>query len=126
MTVNAGSVLNSNQGFIGEAPNGTGVATVTGAGSQWDIVYSLYVGDAGIGTLTIEQGGLVSDSYGTIGDETGSTGTARVTGAGSKWTNQGLNVGEGVQARSSSRQGDRSVVAWPISATGPAQRVRSR
>jgi len=64
----------------------TGMAAVTGAGSQWNSDKS-YVGYSGSGTLNIEAGGVVSTSIeADIGYLSG-TGTVTVTGAGSQWNN---------------------------------------
>jgi T5SS/PEP-CTERM-associated repeat protein len=70
------------------APN----ATVVGAtGAQADF---LFVGNSGIGTLTIQNGGAVSNVTGILGVSAISTGTATVDGAGSSWTKSGgLDVG---------------------------------
>ena len=57
-----GELTNSAAGFIGRLSNGSGVATVTGAGSTWNNLSSLNVGDEGAGTLNILDSGLVTVS----------------------------------------------------------------
>ncbi|HWA62747.1 MAG TPA: autotransporter-associated beta strand repeat-containing protein, partial [Caulobacteraceae bacterium] len=71
-----------------------GALTVSGAGSKFISTNNIYVGEFGVGALTINSGGLVSDGNSDIGDLTGSVGTASVDGAGTKWVNTGtLGVG---------------------------------
>ncbi|MFT7631887.1 MAG: T5SS/PEP-CTERM-associated repeat protein, partial [Mariniblastus sp.] len=85
--ITAGAVAGNTNGYIGESAGSTGIATVTGSGSQWNNSNLLYVGESGTGTLSVEEGGLVSNSRGVIGRFSGSTGTATVTGSGSQWNN---------------------------------------
>jgi T5SS/PEP-CTERM-associated repeat protein len=80
-----GSVSNGG-GTIGDAPNSSGMATVTGASSTWTNGRSLVVGRDGMGELTVEEGGHVSSSSSFIGDFDDSTGVATVTGGDSSWT----------------------------------------
>ena len=67
---------------------------------NWVEAGEIYVGDTGVGTLTIQDGGTASSASGTIG-YTGGTGTVIVTGSDgsgnvSTWTMPGqLNVGSG-------------------------------
>ena len=94
LNVESGGVVSSTYGYIGAQSGSTGVATVTGAGSQWNNSGSLSVGQSGSGTLNVEVGGVVSNTYGYIGRYADSTGVATVTGSGSQWTNSGhLRVG---------------------------------
>jgi outer membrane autotransporter protein len=77
---------------------GTGVVTVSGAGSTLTSSGNLYAGYYGAGTLVIENGGKVSNGNGQLGGPIIGTGigNAIVTGAGSVWTNSGnLSVGYG-------------------------------
>jgi len=67
----------------------TGVATVTGSGSQLNNSDNLFVGNGGSGTLNVQAGGLVTNTNGFIGFDSGSTGVATVTGSGSQWNNSG-------------------------------------
>ena len=87
----SGSILGT---FVG----GTGMATVTGAGSTWTSSNELRVGNSGNGTLMISDGGaLIHDNAfapTTIGGGFNASGTATVTGAGSIWnTNGPFSVG---------------------------------
>ena len=107
LNVEAGGVVNSLRGLIGRNSFGsgfahrvgTGVATVTGAGSQWNISDSLSVGSGGHATLNVEAGGVVSNTVGYIGEipvptAPDSTAVATVTGSGSQWNNSlGLYLG---------------------------------
>jgi T5SS/PEP-CTERM-associated repeat protein/autotransporter-associated beta strand protein len=95
LNVQAGGVVNSNgipgiQGsdatsYIGYG-SGTGVATISGAGSQWNIGSDLVVGFQGNGTLNVQSGGEVSSVNGTLGVLSGGIGIATVSGNGSQWT----------------------------------------
>ncbi len=87
LNVEAGGVVNNSLGSIGVFAGSTGVATVTGSGSQWNNSSDLWVGDYGHGTLNVEAGGLVTSSKGYISNRSGSTGVATVTGSGSQWNN---------------------------------------
>ncbi len=85
-----GIVSSSREGLIGYNAGSTGLATVTGLGSQWNNSNWLAVGYAGTGTLNVEAGGVVSNVLvGYIGGLSGSTGDATVTGVGSQWNNSG-------------------------------------
>lgn len=53
--------------------------------SPWQIEGDLYVGDTGIGVLTVENGGVVVNNRGYIGHSAGSLGSVKVTGPGSRW-----------------------------------------
>lgn len=95
VTVDAGSLLASRRGYLGNYIGATGTATVTGVGSLWTIYDFLYVGVSGNGTLAIEAGGEVDSRIAYLGYNSNSTGTVTVTGAGSKWTHNGwLPVGD--------------------------------
>jgi T5SS/PEP-CTERM-associated repeat protein len=95
-TVISGGAAVSNTGRIANAVGSTGQVTVTGAGSSWTNSNSLFVGDAGTGTLVIQNGGQVTNTIGFIGVGSDSTGHATVDGLGSSWTNSGsLLVGNG-------------------------------
>jgi T5SS/PEP-CTERM-associated repeat protein len=94
LTIEAGGQVSSDSSSLGGASDSTGIATITGAGSQWINSSELNVGRSGSGTLTIEAGGRVSNAFGYIGRNSSSTGTTTVTGAGSKWTNySSLQIG---------------------------------
>lgn len=109
LTVDSGSGVRSSRASVGY--NGTGLVTVTGAGSTWKNSWYVIVGDRNNGILYVTDGGAVSDRAGTtpvpgysdgagyIGDASGSTGTATVDGVGSTWTNTGAlfvgNCGSG-------------------------------
>ncbi len=70
---------------------GTGMATITGAGSTFNAGSTLYVGFNGTGTLNVSGGGQVNSGTGYV--RVSGVGTATIDGAGSKWTNSGdLNV----------------------------------
>ncbi len=102
LSVQAGAqVISRGFGVLGDNSNTTGVAIISGPGSQWTINPSspgnLYVGRAGSGTLSIEGGARVIDNYGYLGflkqSDRDGTGLATITGLGSEWFNQDLHVG---------------------------------
>lgn len=85
---NGGQVSNY-RGFIGNAAQGVGAVTVTGAGSQWNNASHLFVGVNGKASLDIRDGGQVVDLNGVLGSDAGSQGEASISGPGSTWTNRG-------------------------------------
>ena len=107
MTIAAGGLVDANEVYIGgfdidamgdpdmnDIPEGIGVVTVTGTGSELDVDDFLHVGYTGTGTLDVNEGGVVTSEYAAVGADEGSTGTATVTGAGSQWAiSQALAVG---------------------------------
>lgn len=99
LTVADGVSVAASRGILGLRPGSTGEATVTGNGSQWTNISSLFVGYEGTGKLTIDAGGTVSNlqyqSRGYLGYTSGSTGMVSVTGRGSQWNNRhSLTVGQ--------------------------------
>jgi len=93
LNVQSGGIFENTVGLIGFNSGSTGVATVTGSGSQWNNSNNFFVGHSGSGTLNVEAGGLVSNTNGFIGFNSGSTGVATVTGSGSQWNSNFLEVG---------------------------------
>lgn len=111
LTVSAGaSVSTELNASIGNGSTSIGVATVSGAGSAWNIdgaFSSFFVGLTGNGTLTVSDGGVVNVTHdSTIAQNTGSTGDVTVTDTGSSWTSGGtLTVGRRSNAFLSVRNG---------------------
>ena len=102
LTVNGGSTITSNIGYLGVTTGAAGTVTIDGAGSTWTDTHvdnlwdgSLGVGDMGNGTLRITNGGsFTSPGSGYIGYGSGGSGTLIVDGAGSTWSGLSeLNVG---------------------------------
>ena len=94
LVVEAGGMVSSVYGHVGNGDGSTGMATITGTSSQWNNSSELRVGWRGNGTLKVEAGGVVSNTNGHLGRNFSSTGTVRVNGDGSEWNNSGgLNVG---------------------------------
>jgi len=85
LNVENGGVVNSSRGDLGDFPDATGTATITGTGSTWNNTNSLAVGNTGMGTLNIEAGGLATSADGTLGTFSDATGIATVTGTNSRW-----------------------------------------
>jgi T5SS/PEP-CTERM-associated repeat protein len=103
LTVDSGSDLSSQIGYIGHVSGASGVAVVSGNGSTWTAAGNLYVGHFGNGLLSIVNGGSVSSGLvisnvaypDVIGYGSTASGTVTVNGSGSIWTNRtGLCVGQ--------------------------------
>ncbi len=103
LTVEAGGSVAA-QGFsVGSSPGGSGAATVTGKGSTLtnvsDALGGFYIGDRGVGSLSVLAGGSVSTvgQSADVGDEPGASDSSLgVAGAGSSFTAAGtLEIGAG-------------------------------
>ncbi len=84
LNIEDGGRVSSGIAVIAAGEDSVGTATVTGAGSRWNIPNRFQVGGGGNGTLTIEDGGVVNsggESY--VGSF--AEGEVTVTGAGSEW-----------------------------------------
>jgi fibronectin-binding autotransporter adhesin len=84
--IDAGSLLNKTNSYLGFNSTCTGTATVSGTNSKWANSKDLYIGNYGVGTLNIQAGGQVNNAYGYIGNYSGSRGIVTVTDIGSIWT----------------------------------------
>jgi T5SS/PEP-CTERM-associated repeat protein len=94
LTVDSGSGVLANYGYLGYSAGVSGTLTVTGSGSAWTGSNNMVVGWSGNGSLHIEDGGTVNDVTGILGNNSYSTGTVTVAGTYSKWINSnGLTVG---------------------------------
>ena len=92
LTVGGGVTFNSATGYLGYNAGSTGIATISGTGSEWALTGNLYAGYNGTGILNITGGGTVTDATPYIGYSKGVNGTVNV--AGSTWSNTGaLYVG---------------------------------
>lgn len=97
LTIQNGSTLTSTgSSRIGISAGSTGIVTVTGPGSRWNVpAGTFYVGFLGVGTLNIQNGGAVATGVGTIlGGNASSSGTLNVSGGGMLQT-QSLRGGPG-------------------------------
>jgi T5SS/PEP-CTERM-associated repeat protein len=97
-----GTTVSSDAGYLGISTGSTGVATVMGANSLWNIPVStgtapnlLTVGIYGAGTLSLLGGGSVTGDGVSIADQAGSTGLVSVAGSGSTLTVRSFMVGSG-------------------------------
>jgi T5SS/PEP-CTERM-associated repeat protein len=91
LTVDNGSGLASNYGYLGYSSGSVGVATVDGTGSTWTDSGNFYVGYSGNGTLNITNGGAVTVTGTTyVAPNTGSTGTINFGSSGGTLTTQTL------------------------------------
>ena len=96
LTIQNGTAVTSNCGYLGYASGSQGTACVDGAGSKWanGAYGTLDVGYYGNGTLRITNGGAVTDWDAYVGYNSSGGGTVAIDGAGSTWTNSdGLYVG---------------------------------
>ncbi len=84
LLISNGGTVESFTSFVGR--RGTGSASVTGAGSSWDINGTLFVGEANSGSLDIRDGGVVNATTVILGRSSGGNGTALVQGADSQLT----------------------------------------
>ncbi|MGM4903914.1 autotransporter family protein [Tardiphaga sp. 866_E4_N2_1] len=86
LTIQNGSTLTSTSTIfaIGSTGGSAGIATVTGAGSQWILSGVVFnVGASGTGTLNIQNGARVAAQNGLrLGNNTLGSGTLNVTGGG--------------------------------------------
>jgi T5SS/PEP-CTERM-associated repeat protein len=95
LSVEAYGVVSNTYGQIGYELGSTGVATVAGAGSQWNNSKALSVGVRGNGTLNVEAGGVVTNTDGYIARDGNSEGVVTISGSDSTWINSGdLHVGK--------------------------------
>jgi T5SS/PEP-CTERM-associated repeat protein/autotransporter-associated beta strand protein len=92
LTVSNGGSASSEGAVIGWEATGKGIATITGAGSEWTNDGILYVGNVGDGALNIADGGRVTSTDGYVGTVNGAKGTVNISGAGSIWDMSGLFI----------------------------------
>lgn len=99
LTIQNGSTLTSTgQARLGVSAGSTGIVTVTGPGSQWNIPGgSFFVGFLGVGTLNIRNSAKVVTGAGTVlGGNAPSSGTLNISGGGGLET-QSLRGGAGAR-----------------------------
>jgi T5SS/PEP-CTERM-associated repeat protein len=98
LEISAGGKLANYIGFVGNAADTSGQATVTGAGSSWQSSNILYVGFNGSGSLTVAAGATVSGGINLtsdairVGYNAPGSGVVVVTGPGSSLTSSGTVV----------------------------------
>ncbi len=91
LSIRDGVTVSSSNAYLGYGSGSTGVATVSGSGSVWNVKSVneglFHVGNRGNGTLSITNGGRVgcTSVYSYIGNFAGSSGAVTVDGAGSTW-----------------------------------------
>jgi T5SS/PEP-CTERM-associated repeat protein len=95
LTVQSSGLATSNGAVtLGSGGTGIGVASVTGAGSIWNMAGALTVGSAGTANLIVSSAGKMTTAGSTaIASVAGSDGFLAVSGAGSKWSAAGVTVG---------------------------------
>lgn len=83
---------------IGNFSNTSGEVTVRGI---WDNTYAIYVGNSGVGSLSILDGGKVTGTLGDIGRNSSGAGTVLIEGMSSRWDLTGeLDVTRGTMTLS--------------------------
>nr|WP_246732618.1 autotransporter outer membrane beta-barrel domain-containing protein [Rhizobium leguminosarum] len=82
LTIQNGSSLTSAANSrLGGAAFTTGIATVTGPGSQWNVgPGNFFIGFLGAGTLNIENGGQVNTGTAVLGNFASASGTLNISG----------------------------------------------
>jgi fibronectin-binding autotransporter adhesin len=98
LSIHSGAtVQNASHAYVGYQLGSSGLMTVTGPGSKWQVDGGLNVGVAGIGTLQIRDGAeVISRESATLGLAESGIGTVSLFGVGSRWVNEGsLSVGYG-------------------------------
>ncbi len=95
-----GTLVSATHATIAAKVGSTGTVTVTGAGTSWNSSRNLFVGEEGLGDLTIADGASVISGVDTsttdsiIGHQVGSMGKVTVTGMDSAWNSfASLTVG---------------------------------
>ena len=88
LTISSGGLVSTASSVaLGSNVTGVGTATVTGAGSRWNLASTQTIGSGGLGVMTVSSGGqVISTSSAILGFNAGSEGRATVTGTGSSWT----------------------------------------
>lgn len=93
LTIASGATLQSGHGTIGSIAGSQGEVLVTGAGSTWDAIgNNIYVGDSGVGGLTIRNGGSVLSVHLQLGTTATGQGTILVDGANSSLTLESFGI----------------------------------
>jgi outer membrane autotransporter protein len=91
-----GAQVTSWEANIGYNDGRTGIATVTGDGTKWNISGFLNVGVFGYGQLNIENGATVTNTFSFLGQTLTSGSDVRVSGPGSTWINtESILLGNG-------------------------------
>ncbi|MFC7287274.1 autotransporter domain-containing protein [Herminiimonas glaciei] len=85
LNIENAAAISAIQSYIGWAPTATGVAILTGAGSNWTSGV-MYVGFHGTGTVNVEAGAAVINDVTIIASEVGSQGSMTVSGSNSRLT----------------------------------------
>src|SRR5690606_38560178 len=105
LVIDGGGSFESYVTWIGFAAGSEGHLTVSGSGSTWTGTPNgtqpptIYVGNAGTGSLTVENGGSVLNMSGVwVGRDADGEGTVTVTGANSYLRSGSFNIGGSSQS----------------------------
>jgi len=80
---NGSSLTNTSIARLAVVAGSSGTVTVTGSGSQWDVLFgTFHVGFAGTGILNIENGGFVEAGNTVLGSGPSSSGTLNISSGG--------------------------------------------
>ncbi|WP_159566864.1 autotransporter outer membrane beta-barrel domain-containing protein [Budvicia diplopodorum] len=117
LTINDSGVVTSLNSSTGVEAGSTGIASVSGMGSQWNNGGDFNIGLNGNGSLTISDGGTVDNGMGYIGYGGDSWGQAEVSGPGSYWNNS-YNLFVGYEGHGTLTISDGGVVSNTMSSVG--------
>ena len=92
LAISDGSQVTSGDTRVGSEVGGNGVVQAMDAGSRWESLGMLYLGDQGEGTVTVSGGASLIAPGVLLGSEVGSLGYLNITGPGTTW--QGGSTGE--------------------------------
>ena len=98
--INAGTLLESLSGTLGQESGSRGEVTVTGAGTTWDSTFgslslaSMTIGRKGVGVLEVLEGGVLLSGHGRIAAKPEGSGEVRLDGMGTEWINTGISIGQ--------------------------------
>lgn len=89
---NSAQITTTGNGILASQSGSTGTATITDAGTEWQINGELKVGDNGNGVMSVENGGFVSLAGNLAIADSGGTSTLTLDGNGSRMTGTGTSV----------------------------------
>ncbi|TQX82861.1 autotransporter domain-containing protein [Rhizobium sp. rho-13.1] len=89
LDISGAGQVESSSATLGYADGDSGIVTVDGGGTQWDVTNSVIVGRSGSGLTKITNAGTVQSNGLVLGDNFNGSGTVLVTGGGSTWRDDG-------------------------------------
>lgn len=93
VTITGGGALDiRTDSYIGATPTGNGTVYATGDGSRFLTGGNLFVGNEGVGLVSMQAGADMTSGSAYVGNTATGNGTVEITGAGSTWVNSGSLV----------------------------------